>query len=151
MPICLLSLCILRPPLSVDSRGSAKCSNIQGSFHVPVTLLELLYGYREAAFPLASPFKCCSLCCVVAGSFTVCLSLCIFDQVRFMSVCACVCVCTHGCMKAAVTGVPAFSDMSTCVFTRSYSVHTRVCIRYARCVVLRPTHPHSQACLCQHI
>ena len=43
MPICLLSLCILSPLLSLDSHCSAKCCSIQGSFHVPVTLLELRY------------------------------------------------------------------------------------------------------------
>lgn len=54
LPICLLSLCILRHLLSLDNHGSAKCHSIQGSFHVPVTLLEPLYSIAQQPFPFSS-------------------------------------------------------------------------------------------------
>lgn len=76
LPICLLSLCILRLPLSLDSHGSAKCRSIQGSFHVPVTLLEPQYGIAQQLFP--SPFQV--LLFILCGWWSfMCLSLCIFN------------------------------------------------------------------------
>lgn len=85
LPICLLSLCILRPPLSLDSHASAKCSSIQGSFHVSVTLLELGYGITQKPSPWSFQvllFKQCGW-----WSFALCACLCIFNWVCFMSVC----------------------------------------------------------------
>lgn len=65
---CLLSLWIFRPPLSPDSHCSAKCSRIQGSFHVPVTLLGVPVQYRPAASSLT--LKCgSSHCAAAAGPF----------------------------------------------------------------------------------
>ncbi len=73
LPICLLSLCILRPLLSLDSHGSAKCSTIQGSFHVPVTLLEPLYTIAQQ--PPPSPFQV--LLFILCGWWSFALRVCV--------------------------------------------------------------------------
>lgn len=54
-PICLLSVCILKPLLSLDIHGSSKCRGIQGSFHVAVTLLQP--PYTGAQQTLTLPFQ----------------------------------------------------------------------------------------------
>lgn len=142
LPICLLSLCILRHLLSLDSHGSAKCSSIQGSFHVPVTLLETLYSIAQQPFPLtlsgAAPYTVWLVyVCLCASLTEFVMSLCMH---RCMSICCCtspchsqtwvrvcVCVCTYSCLyalfmctrvcSAATTGMPAFSNLfvSACV------------------------------------
>lgn len=89
---CLLSLCIFRPPLSPDSHCSAKCSSIQGSFHVPVTLLGVPVQYRPAASSLT--LKCSSSYCAAAGPFAyVAVHL---ESFFFL------CLCVHGCIKSCM-------------------------------------------------
>lgn len=107
----------LRLPLSLDSHGSAKCRSIQGSFHVPVTLLEPQYGIAQQLSP--SPFQVLLFILCIWWSFCfVCMSLCISNWMCFMSLCVLACIYTGMSMCCQVyLHPPTWLHMCARVYT----------------------------------
>lgn len=141
LPICRLSLCILRPLLSLDSRGSVKCRSIQGSFHVPVTPLESLYGITQQPSP--SPFQVLTL-----YSWWLVVLLLRVSSPLCASLIECIYVCLHvrGDVWADVATMTGVSTrMYTCV--RTY-VCVCVCVGLLLLCCLNRRAPCSQMCLC---
>lgn len=148
LPICLLSLCILRLLLSPDSHGSAKCSSIQGSFHVPVTLLEPLYAIAHQLS--LSPFQVLLfiLCGWWSFALRACLCACLIACVLRVCVSMYECTCSCGDRCAYI-----LQHEYMCVYT--FPLRTCSCL-YTACVLRCRDRPacilkRVCVCLCQHI
>ena len=131
--IWLLPLSVLRPLLSLDSHGSAMCSTIQGSFHVPVTLLEPRYGIARQ--PPPSPFQV--LLFIPSGWWSPALAECVFIS-----------DCLHACLYESII-MCCLGDR--CALRHVHvCVHTRVCVRCVHvcvCSCCCSLHPQMGLCL----